>query len=99
MAGESMFEREIVHLLERSDSGSRDKAVEHDRDRALSGRESRAENGGKLATAERCGDRQRVAQQCSMPRERAIDHVLLALERLIIEAGAAPRPAQAAAAQ
>src|SRR5262245_38850365 len=98
MAGKSVIEREIVHLLERSDSGSGDKAVKHNRDRVLSRRQSRAENGGKLAAAKRCGGRQRVVQQCNMPREGAIDHVLLALDRLLIETGAAPRPAQAAAA-
>ena len=75
------------------------KAVEQHRDALPPRRQRRAEDGGKLAAAERRGDRQRIVEHGGMAGERAVDDRALAREAFIIDAGAAAGPARAAAAE
>ena len=99
MAGERMSQSVGAKLVERRHSGGRDKAVEQDRNVLPPRRKRRAENGGKLAAAKRCGDAQRIVQDRGVTGERAIDHGALSLQAIMVNAGAAAGPARAAAAE
>ena len=61
--------------------------------------ERRAEDGGKLAAAERRRHAQRVAEDRIVPGERLVDRLALAREARIVEAGAVTGEARAAAAE
>ena len=61
--------------------------------------ERSAENGGKLAAAERGGDVQRIGKHGGVARERAVDGDAFARHAVIVDAGAAAGPARAATAE
>ena len=58
-----------------------------------------AEERGKLASAERGSDTQRIVEDRAMPGERAVDRVALALQPARVDAGAVTGKARAAAAE
>ncbi len=58
-----------------------------------------AQDSRELAAAERRRGAQRLVQHAAVPREAAIDDVALARESRLVDAGAASRPARAAATE
>ena len=62
-AGERMGERVGAQLVQRRHSGGADEAVEQHRHALAPRRQRGAENGGKLAAAERRGDRERIVSR------------------------------------
>ena len=62
-------------------------------------RQRGAEDGGKLAAAQRGGDTQRIVENCLVPGEGGVDHRALALEAAFVDAGAVAGKACAAAAE
>jgi len=93
-----MVERIGVKIRQGRHGGSADKTVEQNRNAQMPRRKRGAEHGSKLAPAECRGDAQRIAKDREVPGEPRIDHLALALEALIIEAGAMTGKARAAAA-
>ena len=57
------------------------------------------EERGKLASAERGGDAQRIVEDRAMPGERAVDRIALAFEPARIDAGAVTGEARTAPAE
>src|SRR5258708_27365200 len=99
MAGERMRQRVGSQLRQRRSRRGADEAVEQDRNTLPPRRQSRAEDCRKLTAAKSRGDRQRIVQQRGVTVEGAIDDGALALKSLIVDPGAATRPARAAAAE
>jgi hypothetical protein len=62
-------------------------------------REGGTEKGGKLASADRCGNAQGIGKDGAVPGKRAVDHVALSLEAALVNAGAASGEAGAAASE
>ena len=62
-------------------------------------RKGSAEDGGKLASAQRRSDAQRIVENRMVPAERGIDHRLLALKAGLVDAGAVADKACATAAE
>ena len=94
MAGQGVIERIGAELRQRRHGGGADEAVEQDRNAQMPRGERRAEDGGKLASAQRGGDAQRIAEDRAVPRERRIDRRALALRSPIVDAGAVTGEAQ-----
>src|SRR5919201_135746 len=94
-----MVERVCAQLDQRGDGSDADEAVEQYRDAGVARCKSSSENGGKLAPAERGCARQRIVEQRRMAGEARVDRGLLSRQALIVDTGAATRPARAAAAE
>ena len=94
MAGLRMRQRVGAQLCERRDRRGADEAVEQDRNALPPRRQRRAENGGKLAAAERRGDRERIVQRGDMARERR--SITARLRAKPSSSTPVPRPAQRA---
>src|SRR3990170_1968399 len=99
MARQSMVERTGAKLVQGRHGGGAHEAVEQHGNAPMPRRERGTENGGKLAPAQRGSDAQRIAEDRPMTGERRIDRLLLALEALIVEAGAVTGKARAATAE
>ncbi len=99
MRGLRMRQRVGAQFRQRRHRRGADKAVEQHRNALPPRRERRAENGGKLAAAERRGNGQRIVERRDMARQRGIDHGALARQAVFIDAGAAAGPARTAAAE
>ena len=89
MRGLRMIERVGAELRQRRGRGGADEAVEQHRNAAVARGERGAEDGGKLAAAERRCDQERIAQNAGMPGERLVDCGPLARKTLVVDAGAA----------
>src|SRR3954462_6584110 len=99
VAGERMVERAGAELGPWPHGGRADEAVEQRRDAPMPRGERGAEDGGKLASTERCGDAQRIAENAAVSCEARVDRRALALEAALVDAGALPGIACAAAAE
>src|SRR5690349_16482946 len=99
VAGERVRERVGAQLVERRDRGGADEAIEQNGNVVSSRRQRRAENGGKLAAAERRRDLERVVEQGGVMRQRTVDGRALAREAFVIDTSAAAGPAPATAAE
>ena len=99
VTGERMVERAGAKLGPWRHGGGADEAVEQRRDAPMPRGERGAEDGGKLASAERGRDAQRIAEDRAVSGERRVDRLALALEAAFVDAGAVAGEACAAAAE
>jgi len=99
VAGKGMIERVRAKLGQGRNGGGADKAIEQNGNASVPRGERSAENGGKLATAERSCEAQRIAEDGAVSGERPVNHIALALQALLVEACAVTGEAGAAAAE
>ena len=99
MGRHRMGQRVAAQPGERRQSRGADEAVDDDRNALPPRRQRRAQDGGELTAAHCGGDLQRIAEDRAMTRQSSINRGALAGESLIVDAGAAARPARPAAAE
>src|SRR6185503_11169785 len=88
MTGKRMVECAGAELGPWRHGARADEAVEQRRDAPMPRGERSAEDGGKLASAERCGDAQRIAEDGAVSCEARVDRRALAGEAALVDAGA-----------
>ncbi len=98
VAGQCMVERVAAKLGQRRHRGGTHEAIEQGRNAQMPRGQRRAQDGGKLAAAQRRRHTQRIVQNRSVPGQRPVDHLALALEAGIVDAGAIAGETRAAAA-